>query len=304
MPAVPATQPTQPLPDASYSPVEVNLLTGVSTNNNAVSLFGASGEAISDDIITIETPVLASAFYYDASRGLIHYTEPGGSPDTFTAVSHLAIGNTDASGVRMCATALVAALHTSLTGSASYQVGVGGVNATSIFPVASYPASADEQYQGYATIGDFLVGYIAMNLFGHPAATVAISNDSAIKARVNSAAALTEAAVLDYFKTGGSVNAATSGYLALRLVQTLIYNSEANLKSIVSQVLNQDPKRLSAEDNNTGDFRPLMFRAGDIVYMTIEFTNFTFTNAETGGTLANNVTMPSTKKVALKITLN
>jgi hypothetical protein len=46
-----------------------------------------------------------------------------------------------------------------------------------------------------------------------------------------------------------------------------------------------------------------MFRAGDVVYMTIEFTGFSFTNAETGGTLANNVTMPSAKKVALKLTL-
>jgi len=299
MPAVPATQPTQPLPDAEYSPVVVNLMTGVTTNNNAVSLFGASGEAISDDIITIETPVLASAFYLDASRGLIHYTEPGSDRDSFTAVSAAAIGASDASGVRACATALVASLHASLTASASYQVGVGGVNASSIF--SAYAASADgEQYQGYATIGDFLVGYIAMNLFGHPAATVAISNDTAIKNRVNETRVV---APSTDFVTGGSVNSAASGYLALRLVQTLIYNSELNLKSIVSQVLNQDPKRLSAEDNNTDDFRPLMFRAGDIVYMTIEFTNFTFTNAETGGTLANNVTMPSSKKVALKITL-
>lgn len=299
MPAVPETQPSQPLADVTYNTVEVNLMTGVGTNNNAVSLFGASGEAISDDIILIETPVLASAFYLDASRGLIHYTEPGASPDTFTAVSAAAIGASDASGVRACATSLVASLHASLTESPAYQAGVAGVNASSIF--SAYAASADgEQYQGYATIGDFLVGYIAMNLFGHPAATVAISNDTAIKNRVNQ----TRAVVPETdFVTDGSVDAAASGYLALRLVQTLIYNSEVNLKSIVSQVLNQDPARLSVEDNNTDDYRPLMFRAGDVVYMTIEFTNFTFTNAETGGTLANNVSMPSSKKVALKITL-
>ncbi len=299
MPAVPETQPAQPLLDSEYNSVEVNLMTGVGTNNNAVSLFGASGEAISDDIILIETPVLASAFYLDASRGLIHYTEPGSDRDSFTAVSAAAIGATDASGVRACATALVASLHASLTESAAWVDGVAGVDAASIF--GAYAASADgEQYQGYATIGDFLVGYIAMNLFGHPAATVAISNDTAIKNRVNQ----TRAPVPETdFVTGGSVDAATSGYLALRLVQTLIYNSEANLKSVVSQVLNQDPKRLSLEDNNTDDFRPLMFRAGDVVYMTIEFTGFSFTNAETGGTLANNVTMPSSKKVALKITL-
>lgn len=299
MPAVPVVQPTQSLIDSAYNTVEVNLMTGVGTNGNAVSLFGASGEAISDDIILIETPVLASAFYLDASRGLIHYTEPAGDRDSFTAVSHLAIDATDASGVRGCATALVASLHASLTQSASYQAGVAGVNASSIF--AAYGPSADgEQYQGYATIGDFLVGYIAMNLFGHPAATVAISNDSAIKNKVN----LTRAPEpMTDFALGGQVDGAAAGYLAIRLVQTLIYNSEVNLKSVVSQVLNQDPKRLSNEDNNTSDFRPLMFRAGDIVYMTVDFTNFTFTNAETGGALAAGVSMPATKKVALKITL-
>ncbi len=300
MSAIPAVQPVQPLPDMDYNRVEVNLMTHIGTNNNAVSLFGASGEAISDDILTIETPVLASAFYLDASRGLIHYTEPGSDADSFTAVSAAAIGAADASGVRACATALVASLHASLTESLSYQVGVAGVNASQIFPVASYPVAADgEQYQGYKTIGDFLVSYIAMNLFGHPAATVAISNDTAIKNRVNQTR--TPVPLTD-FVTGGAVDAATSGFIALRLVQTLIYNSELNLKKIVSQVLNQDPRRLSSEDNNTSDFRPLMFRAGDIVYMTVEFTGFSFSNAETGGVLANNVALGS-KKVALKLTL-
>lgn len=300
MPAIPASPPAQVLPDSAYNPVEVNLMTHVDTNNNAVSLFGASGEAISDDILTIETPVLASAFYYDASRGLIHYTEPGASPDTFTAVSAAAIGASDASGVRACATALVASLHASLTQSTSYAVGVAGVNASQIFPVASYPVAADgEQYQGYKTIGDFLVSYIAMNLFGHPAATVAISNDTAIKSRVNQTR--TPIPATD-FMTGGAVANEASGFIALRLVQTLIYNSEINLKSVVSQVLNQDPRRLSSEDNNTSDFRPLMFRAGDIVYMTVEFTGFTFTNAETGGTLGTAANLGN-KKVALKLTL-
>lgn len=300
MSAIPATQPAQPLPDSEYNTVEVNLMTGISTNNNAVSLFGASGEAISDDILIMEAPVLASAFYLDASRGLIHYTEPGSSPDTFTAVSAAAIGSADASGVRACATALVASLHASLTGSAVYDAGVGGVDASVVFPAATYPVAADgEQYQGYATIGDFLVSYIAKNLFGHPAATVAISNDSAIKNRVNQTRAIVPETD---FVTNGAPDAATSGYIALRLVQALVYNTESNLKSVVSQVLNQDPKRLSLEDNNTDDFRPLMFRAGDIVYMTVEFTGFSFTNAETGGTLANNVALGS-KKVALKMTL-
>jgi hypothetical protein len=299
MPAVPLAQTNQPLPDSDYNSVEVNLMTGITTDNNAVGLFGASGEAISDDILTIETPVSAAAFYYDASRGLIHYTEPSDDVNGYKAVSAEAIGATDASGVRACATALVASLHASLTQAGSYVAGVAGVNASQIFPLASYPASNDEQYQGYASIGDFLVAYIAKNLFGHPAATVAISNDSAIKIRVNDTR--TPVPTTD-FMTGGSVAPATSGFIALRLVQTLIYNSEVNLKKIVAQVLNQDPKRLSNEDNSSGDFRPLMFRAGDVVYMTVEFTGFSFTNAETGGVLANAVALGN-KKVALKLTL-
>jgi hypothetical protein len=298
MPAVPVEQTNQPLPDISYNTVEVNLMTGVSTDNNVVGLFGASGEAISDDILTIETPVFASAFYLDASRGLIHYTEPADTED-YKAVSAAAIGDTDASGVRACATALVASLHASLTQSPSYMAGVAGVNASQIFSATSYPPSSDEQYQGYASIGDFLVAYVAKNLFGHPAATVAISNDLIIKTTVNATRPPVPA---DDFKTGGSVAGATSGFIALRLVQTLIYNEEPNLKKIVAQVLNQDPKRLSNEDNNSFDYRPLMFRAGDIVYMTVEFTGFTFVNTETGGVLANAVALGN-KKVALKITL-
>ena len=138
-------------------------------------------------------------------------------------------------------------------------------------------------YQALAGFGKVALGQAAKAVFGHVAATAAITNDADYADNM-----LKETAVStswDLINTNGGVQTAAAPNLANALVRTLIkkgyngaveykeYEDASELTAIVKQVIGQDPSRAKDQDNNqlAPDKRQkLVFYPLDTVYMRID----------------------------------
>ena len=137
-------------------------------------------------------------------------------------------------------------------------------------------------YYNQANFGKVALGQVTNEVFGHVAATAAITNDEGFVTSILNGDLST---IWDNIYLYGSQQSITKPNLANALVRTLIkkgyngaveykeYEDASELTAIVKQVIGQDPSRAKDQDNNqlAPDKRQkLVFYPLDTVYMRID----------------------------------
>jgi hypothetical protein len=245
----------------TYSPVVVDLRVNVDAGTN-VEVLDVAADSHSDAIICAVT-LPASTLFTDTSNGVFEMWE---SADARGSLKGAVANGTGAKGqVTQAHPGLAAGIQSSLMGS---------LNAEEAPIFKGYPAA----YHTQAGIGELALAYAAHNLFGHVAATAAITNDAAIKT---------------YTEGTDSLSAA----LGASLVVEILDLSPGDATSIANAVIGQDAARARDEDNNEyspDSARALRFVAGDKVYVAITMTGWSagtaavtpIAQAYTGGAFA------------------
>jgi hypothetical protein len=284
----PTTVTSQP----TYKPITVNLNVTVDASGT-IEVFGASGEPVSNVIVSQTTmPVDA---LYDGSGGLIEFWEPSSDIGNIT----VGLYNTVAGGYQATAKKLAAGFHKVL----SHAFDCSGATPYS----GSYTQS---QYYTHSDFGRVALSTYAHYLFGHAAATAAITNDVPFMKNILSLRDVSgELAVsatgvagdrVAAWKYQGMVDASnvqqwdttfspTDANLAVRLAYEVVskgFNLDGSLNvsyvnsattsslaNIVKQVIGQDASRAMGQDNNqlTPDIKQrLRFYADDVIYVQIK----------------------------------
>jgi hypothetical protein len=258
----------------AHRAVVVDLGVALDASANTAVLDAATPEVLGN-IVVCKAALPAAALYsaVDPSDGLIMFWEPSSAIGTidakFTVNASGAADPAAYDGVNY-AKKLVLGMHSCLTGA---------LDCSAAAPFTRLPNRA---YDQYASVGEMTLGYIAEKLFGHPAATAAITNDAHIKATMNaSPGATADAVVLGSAVAAPSINSASAAgdqKLALRLVQTMLFapgqdaSPAARAKRIANSVIGQDADRARGVDNNQlapDQSAPLPFYAGDVLFFKL-----------------------------------
>jgi hypothetical protein len=224
-------------------PVTVNLQV-TSDATQAVTVLASAADAAANPVVC-DVTLPATSLYTDLSAGLFEIWEP--SSGRGTLLGKVADG---AMGVALTYTGLADNLHACLTGP---------LDASGATPFVDFKAA--EEYYRFANVGELALGYAAANLFGHPAATAAISNDVAIVANVNA--------------RGSAVGAED---IANDLEAKILALINDTVTGIANVVIGQDAARARDEDNNQlqGDQHiALKFYAGDKIIVSVRMTGWT-----------------------------
>jgi len=258
LPPIGGTSPTGPANTVNvdvagspeYNPVRVNLEAVIDISGN-VQIFTVASTTIAD-VVICSNSLVSTNLFNDASNSVFEFTEPSGNRgDVSGFVSSNELSNDSIlngigslNGIDM--SSLAVGIHNSLTGS---------LDASGANPFNKYRGQANGEYTTYASLGELVLSLYASYLFGHPAATAGITNDVALVDYINSADA------------GANVGA------NLKDAIKNLTNEQAT--NIVRSVLSQDPNRAVNAPNrqyNALDGQhhvPLIFRPGDVVYMSI-----------------------------------
>jgi hypothetical protein len=212
-----------------------------------VLLFGERYE-ISGHVIYVKDTISLTNFYStDESgqplTGWLKYMQDA-SENTFTTAIN------DLSCASLIREDVIASVH--LSGGNIYDVAnkdISNLDAGSIFNISGFNGH-------YANFQDFILGYFAWKLLGHPHAVAAIGNDSSIRASV------------------------TSGFTSA--MGQLLDMSENKLNVIVQQIMDQDLARF-AEDN-VGEWNVVKWLAGDKVRLHISIKDNTYSLGTALGT--------------------
>lgn len=262
-----------------YNPVRVNLQAVIDISGN-VQIFTTPSTTIADVVVcsSVLNPV---ALFDDASNSLFEFTEISGNRgDVSGYVSSTArnngsildgIGASTSSGYP-----LINLLGLGLQGvltpedGAGYASGTPSLDASGVNPFNKYRGLANGEYTTYTSLGELVLSLYAAYLFGHPAATAGITNDVAL---------------VDYINGTGPENADVGANLA-----TAVNNlSNEVATSIVRAVLSQDPNRgvnvPNRQYNSAGGVNhvPLIFVAGDVIYVSITIKAPSVTTTGPGG---------------------
>lgn len=173
-------------------------------------------------------------------------------------------------------------------------ISVGAMDASGAVPFNAAGYLSTEQYYKHESFGRLALSMYAHYLFGHVAATAAITNDAAFIENMN----------------GNNENTPGHALLAKKFTDAIRDMSDADVTAIVKQVLGQDASRAKDQDNNTlpPDVKhSLKFLAGDIIYIQITLKQPTVT--VTSGAAVAQQSEPGASNVseqtyALKITLS
>lgn len=253
------------LADGMGKAVKVNLRAEIEADGQVNIFEGA--DLISGNLVVAEEGLSAASLYRaDTSEGLIQFWEPanasGDISGEFTVDGEgAARGNTKGDEV---AQDLLEDLHAAL---------VGQLDAHEAQPFARF---TDAAYNKFAGIGKMALAYAADRLFGHPAATAAITNDAAIIASMENDASNNE------FSPAMSAAVPANAKLARRLVESMLFKGTptevaARARAIVVAVVGQDSDRARGQDNNMPapeEKQILRFYPGDEVYFQIKFKGF------------------------------
>jgi len=134
----------------------------------------------------------------------------------------------------------------------------GSLDASAAAIFSSYAGT----YSSYTTLGDLALAWAAHEMFGHPAATAAIDNDTEVVADINSQPAAK----------------VRTGILGL---------SQADLDAIAKSVIGQDDSRGGKENDNSTGPRPLAFFPGDVIIVRVNLKGFTTSNANSNQLVAS-----------------
>lgn len=245
----------------AFSAVTVNLNVEVS----AASALHVFKDATSDTFNTIVPSVSLPA---STLNGLIEFWEPSGTLDTIN--SHLELDSYKASAL-----SLYGALKSVLASNFECK------------DAEPYKTDAGANIGNYAALAGFgkvALGQAAHAVFGHVAATAAITNDADYATNMLKET-IPASATWDLINTNGAVQTAAVPNLANALVRTLVkkgyngaveykeYEDASGLTAIVKQVIGQDPSRAKDQDNNQllpDKRQKLVFYPLDTVYMAID----------------------------------
>lgn len=259
---------------AVFHPVQVDLRISIDVSGD-VSVLGVKPQLPESNIVIVRpktgSPGLkASSLFGDLSDGIIEFWEgqaPTGASVTDPSrneVQALVAAHGDAilkDGWTARRGVLISNFQDVLCTPATKHV----LDASDAYPFSSYKAGENKAYYEYNSIGEMMLGYAAERLFGHPAASAAIDNDT------------------DIIAAGNLLNGTTSentqaARVAEKLVEALEALSPESATKIAMEVLGQDATRGAvAKDNNGGDpekHAALVFRVGDIVYVGVNFKGF------------------------------
>ena len=145
----------------------------------------------------------------------------------------------------------------STAGDAIHTAIAAGSNADNVDVHEVAPFSSGDHYNGdkYTTVGDMVLSWIALNMFGGAGATVAIDNDTDIVEHVNNDTL-----------SGASLAAALGNI------------SQTDLDAIAASVIGQDDSRAGSLENRATD-RPLPFYTDDKIFVRINLSGFSAHNA-------------------------
>lgn len=257
-----------------------------------IELYGISAEQISGNILDL-SGVYGSleAFFNntDGSACLIEYQQTNANATKSTIADELGLyrddlhcrtdssPNNTSSGLgelakKENANDLIVALKVALGSNNKLGDISGQVNVSHTY---SNMMANDTQYDRDLDFGDFMVSYVAHELFGHAQATAPIENDQAIH---------------DYFCKDdvSDVNIAlltvppkddvdNGAQVASRLVKMLYSAGEPELQKVVEMVLLQAPERFRKQDQKD-KWCPLVWKDGDVVYFRVQTEKFTEIN--------------------------
>jgi hypothetical protein len=230
------------MPSVSYTPVTVNLRVSVDASAN-VAILDTAADSRSDAVIC-NLPLPASTLFTDSSNGVFEFWEGSDREAVLGIVANAGINGSQVTQIAETR-GLASGLHTCLTGP---------LNAAAAPIYSGYPSA----YQSPASIGELALGYAAHQLFGHVAATAAITNDMTIVSYIN-----------DFSPVGAQ--------LGKKLKDAILALGQADATGIVNVVLGQDAARARDEDNNLyapDSRRALRFVEGDKIFVAVKMTGW------------------------------
>lgn len=260
----------------SIKNVTVDLRVYADASSN-VEVFGQGPDSATYDVITVGATPLSAA----TLSGLIEFWEPSSARGT-----RLAALKSSAGSVK---TALKSQLQAAISGGAA-----DSLDATAAAPFSA-PAYGQAEYNMYDSFGEVVLAYIAHHMFGHVQATAAITNDTAIVDAINGDGA-TDARIAEQLAEKMTNAAAVNGY------------NGAKCLAVTEAVLGQDATRAMDQDNNAIPVdvkQGLVFKAGDIVFVDINLTEFTASLSAAASVpgVTSLPNTPSAKSYTLKLTL-
>lgn len=231
-----------------YTAISLNL--GVTVDaTKQVEILNRNADAVADAVIcSVQMP--HTSLYDASSQGVFMFWESV-NRDT---VSGEVIPSAGSHGLTRGGGDLAANLRLCL---------VGGLDATAAPIFSTYPAV----YQTPSSVGELALSYAAHGLFGHVAATAAITNDTSIVSYMNG--------------TGG-----TNADLGKLLEDAIYALTAAEVSTLAQKVIGQDAARARDEDNN--EFEPevrhaLPFMAGDVIFVAVQLVGWTSANENVDG---------------------
>lgn len=221
--------------------VVVNLNVNVDATGT-VEVFGQAPQVLSN-VVDCHVTLPAADLYNGDSDAVFEFWEPSSAIGTKL-------------GARKSAWTKSAALKTTLQAIID-----GDMDASGAAPFTDYAAGGVSQYYVHESFGRLALSNYAYYLFGHVAATAAITNDTAFISKMNG-------------------DGDTDAKLAEGLRDLIEGMVDADVLEVVKQVIGQDAARAMGQDNNelAPDYRQaLQFVAGDVVFVQITLQQPTVT---------------------------
>ena len=268
-----------------YNPVRVNLQAVIDISGN-VQIFTTPSTTIAD-VVICSSVLHPTALFDDASNSLFEFTEISGNRGDVSGYVSSSARNNGSILDGIGSSGLIPYLGLGLQGvltpgnSQGYAFGTHSLDASGVNPFNKYKGLANNEYTTYTSLGELVLSLYAAYLFGHPAATAGITNDLALVNYINGI-------------TDGDADPPTVGADVGTNLATAVENlSNEVATSIVRAVLSQDPNRgvnaPNRQYNSAGgvNHMPLIFVAGDVVYVSITVQPPSVTTTGSGGAFAS-----------------
>ncbi len=232
-------------------------------------LFGQTVD-LSGMIIKVKDTISAEALYDPSGEAWLHFLQAA-DEDTFSVFVNRAKAE-DVSG------ALAGALH--IVDGEGYDPTNKGVD--NLDASGAFGDEVGTTWYNYASLQDFLMGYFAKKILGHPGALAAISNDSVLRAAYTTKYHAGMTAIFGAGAFGGPNETAIADVGALEsldvsgvsagLIGPIGYAnglSADDLHIIVQQMMNQAPDRF-AEVGDRGTLCPVQWKEDDKIYVQLK----------------------------------
>lgn len=253
--------------------VSVYMPFNIELEDMIAELFGQTVDLSGMEIVVAD-PLPSIALYDPSGEAWLHFLQAE-DEDSFRVVVNRAKAE-DVSG------ALATALY--ITEGESYDPANKGVE--HLDASGAFGDEVGATWYNYNSLQDFLMGYFAKKILGHPGALAAISNDSVLRTAYTSKYHTGMNAI---FGAGGVANdsaiadvgalpsldlaAFTAGLPGVTAIANGL--SAEDLHIIVQQMMNQAPDRF-ADVGDRGTLCPVRWAEGDKIYVQLKLANNTY----------------------------